>query len=214
MPKRVNLQRWNRLCMALNISPDRHEFTALVSAYSQPERHYHTLQHLDECLEKLDWAIAESRDLNSDCFNLIEVALWYHDAIYQPRAKNNEQKSAEWATRFLSESGLNPNDVQLIQSLILATEHRLTPVEMMHQLMVDIDLSILGAEVDRFQEYDRQIRQEYAWVPRSSYREKRKEVLSFFLSKPRIYATDLFYRKFEKRARKNLKRAIENLNDD
>lgn len=232
MPIDVTLQRWEQLCVALDILPDRHEFTTLVSAYSQPHRYYHTLQHLGECLEQLDWAIAEFRYVNLDCFQfienttrarcshsritpyhfkLIEISLWYHDVIYQPRDQNNEQKSADLAAHFLSRSGLNSNEIRLIWSSILATEHRKIPVETIHQFVVDIDLSILGAEVDRFQEYDLQICQEYAWVTPSIYRQKRKEVLSGFLSKHRIYVTDLFYRKFEKRARENLKRAIEQL---
>ncbi|MBE9041957.1 N-methyl-D-aspartate receptor NMDAR2C subunit [Oscillatoriales cyanobacterium LEGE 11467] len=198
--------------MALNIIPDRDEYVRLISAYSQSHRSYHTLKHLSECLEKLDWAISEYQVLSVYNSKLVEVALWYHDAVYQPQQNQNEQNSANWAIEFFSKSGLPPEKCQLIRSLILATCHRQTPVDEMHRLIVDIDLSILGAKIERFQEYESQIRQEYYWVARSIYTQKRKELLSFFLSKTQIYLTQLFYENFENRAQENISRLIEDLN--
>ena len=201
----VNEHRWTVLCQALNILPDSTEYKHLVMAYKESHRSYHTLEHLSECLEKLDWAIANS--FIEDRY-LAEIALWYHDAIYQPRAKDNELKSADWANRFLSQSGVESHICHYVHSLIMATSHHQVPTQPLHQLVVDIDLSILGSEENRFQEYESQIRQEYLWVPWFLYKKKRIAILNHFLSLPQIYTTDLFHAEYEPRARKNIKRSI------
>ena len=201
----VNQQRWARLCEALNIAPNDSEYAQLVTAYSEPHRAYHTQQHLTECLEKLDWVTVNSTLHNPA---LAEAALWYHDAVYQPRAIDNELRSAEWAHRFLHQSGVEPGICQYIHSLIMATCHREIPTDLLHQLVVDIDLSILGSDIKRFEEYERQVRQEYQWTSWLVYKKKRQEILNHFLDLPRLYQTDLFYADYEQRARSNLRQAI------
>ncbi len=200
-----NKMRWEKVCLALNIKPDYEEFARLEAAYSESHRAYHTSQHLSECFDKLDWAISKNLlKYNS----LVEIALWYHDAIYNPKEKDNERKSAAWALKFLSESGVEIEKCELIYSLIMATCHRENPQKLLHQIVVDIDLSILGAESLRFQEYEQQIRQEYKSVPWLIYQEKRVEILNYFLSLPSIYNTKLFYQQFESQARQNLEQSI------
>lgn len=201
-------QRWANLCAALDFEPDLGEFVRLESAYSQSHRAYHTLQHLSECLEKLDWAA--SNDISRN-IALAEMALWYHDAVYRTRATDNELKSAEWAYRFLTTAGVEAKDGKLVHSLILATRHDEMPKEPAHQLVVDIDLSILGAAPTRFEEYEEQVRVEYNWAPWFMYRRKRREILQYFLDRPCIYNTELFYAEYEHRARENLKRSVERL---
>ena len=201
----VNENRWIILCQALNITPNKTEYQKLLKAYQESHRAYHTQQHLCECLEKLDWAKANGLTENS---YLVELALWYHDAIYQPKAKDNELRSAEWASRFLRELGVDVEVCDYVFSLIMATSHREVQTTSLHQLVVDIDLSILGSEEKRFQEYERQIRQEYHWLPWSLYKEKRIAILNNFLSLPQIYNTDLFHTKYEQKARNNIKQSI------
>ena len=201
----VNENRWIKLCQALNITPDKTEYQKLLKAYQESHRAYHTQQHLCECLEKLDWAKANGLTKNS---YLVELALWYHDAIYQPKAKDNELKSAEWASRFLRKLGVDLKVCDYVFSLIMATSHREVQTTSLHQLVVDIDLSILGSEEKRFQEYERQIHQEYHWLPWSLYKEKRIAILNNFLSLPQIYNTDLFHTNYEQKARNNIKQSI------
>jgi len=101
--------------------------------------------------------------------------------------------------------------VGLFFSLIMATCHAEDPQEATHQLVVDIDLSILGAEPARFDEYERQVREEYKWIPRFIYKKKRSELLKSFLDKPSIYATKIFHDECERQARENLKRSLAKL---
>lgn len=204
----ISEKRWNTLCAALSIAPDHNEFIRLHSAYSEPHRAYHTLQHLSECMAKLDWAEARNNLQNTA---LAEMALWYHDAIYQPRANDNELKSAEWACEFLHKAGLNVKDCDFVHSLIMATCHGEKPKEPTHRFVVDVDLSILSVESRRFEEYERQIRKEYKWVPWFMYKKKRRAVLQHFLKAPRIYSTELFYVHYESQARENLAQSIAKL---
>jgi predicted metal-dependent HD superfamily phosphohydrolase len=201
----VNEYRWIKLCQTLNILPDTNEYHKLLKAYQETHRAYHTVQHLCECLAKLDWAKANGWTENT---SLLEIALWYHDAVYQPQAKDNELESAEWANRFLSQSGVDQEICDYVSSLIMETCHREIPNKPLHQLMVDIDLSILASEAKRLQEYEQQIRQEYHYVPWLLYKEKRIALLNHFLTLPQIYNTDLFHAEYEQKARENIKQLI------
>ncbi len=201
----VDEQRWHALCDALGISADRDEFGRLCVAYTESHRVYHTLQHLAECLNKLDWAASE---IGSGNTALAEAALWYHDAVYRPGASDNELKSAAWASEFLGKTGLSASACNLVHSLILATRHDEKPRTPTHRLVVDVDLAILGAEPWRFAEYEQQIRKEFRRVPWLVYKKKRSDVIRGFLQTPRIYNTELFFGRFEMQARKNLDRSL------
>ena len=117
----------------------------LIAAYSEPHRHYHTLQHLGECL-----------DLLSTCLELTEapdeigLALWFHDAVYDPQRHDNEERSAAWAARGLSFLGIKADKLARIVDLILVTAGHQAPVTADQQLMIDLDLAILGAMPERF----------------------------------------------------------------
>ena len=141
-------------------APDGRLYEELVARYSAPERHYHTLQHLDECFARL----AESRQF-AEQVHEIELALWFHDAIYDVRSHDNEERSAAWAEEVALRAGLSPPVAASIRTLIVATRHDALPVTSDSALLVDIDLAILGAPAERFDEYERQVRQEYDWVP-------------------------------------------------
>jgi predicted metal-dependent HD superfamily phosphohydrolase len=95
----------------------------------------------------------------------------------------------------------------------MATKHDAMPDSTDSRLLVDIDLAILGAPVERFDEYERQVRQEYSWVPDALFRRKRREILEAFLARPRIFSTDYFQLKYEAQARTNLERSITALRD-
>ena len=200
--------RWKSLSDALGVSADETEFTRLTSAYSEPHRAYHNLRHLSECIEQLDWASSEGAIKDTAT---VEAALWYHDVIYKPRAKDNEKKSAEWAHHYFTEVGLDKTKCDLIHSLIMATTHGEKPTEAGHQLIVDIDLSILGKDEPRFSEYEEDVRKEYKWVPQIVYKRKRRELLEYFLGLPEIYNTKLFFARYEETARENIKQSIAKL---
>jgi predicted metal-dependent HD superfamily phosphohydrolase len=196
---------WNGLGVA---APGDGLYEELIARYSAPERRYHTLQHLDECFARL----AESRQL-AEHPHEIELALWFHDAVYDVRGQDNEERSAVWAEDVARRAGLPERVAAGIRGLIVATKHDAMPDSTDSRLLVDIDLAILGAPVERFDEYERQVRQEYAWVPDALFRQKRREILETFLARPRIFSTDYFRSKYEAQARNNLERSIAALRD-
>ena len=178
----------------------------LITAYTEPQRHYHTLQHLAECIGHFDAAKALAMHPGE-----VEIALWFHDAVYDPQGKGNEQRSADWAMQALRESGADGDVTRRVEGLVMATCHDATPTAPDQQLIVDIDLAILGAPPQRFAEYDRQVRDEYRWVPDLLYRMKRKEILQGFLGRKVLFNTPEFSARFEQLARENLRSAIESL---
>ena len=108
--------RWQSLWDGFAAVAPAHEFAALTARYAEPHRHYHTAQHINECLAHFDRA-------RSLCEHApeVELALWFHDAIYEPRAKDNEKKSADWAVRIMRGAGL-PGDAQArVRALIMTT---------------------------------------------------------------------------------------------
>jgi len=142
----------------------------------------------------------------------IEMALWYHDVIYDTKAKDNEEKSAELAYQDCLDASLPKLFAEEVYDLILTTKHNVVPTQNDSQLLVDIDLSILGNPVSEFDKYERNIRAEYNWVPKNQFMTERKKVLQQFLNRDSIFLTDFFKKKYEKQARKNLSRSISNLN--
>lgn len=178
-------------------------FEDLLARHAEPQRHYHTLQHLGECLSAFDAArrLAERS-------HEVEMALWFHDAVYEVKRHDNEQRSADWARDALADAGVDADAAQRVHALVMATRHTAVPEGQDERLLVDIDLSILGAERPRFDEYEQQIRQEYAYVPGFLFRRKRREILKGFLARPAIYNTPHFHDALERRARENLARAV------
>jgi predicted metal-dependent HD superfamily phosphohydrolase len=194
---------WQRAWAALGLSAPEGLMQQMMNAWTQPPRHYHSQQHLRECLALLEPALDLAQRPGE-----VELALWFHDAVYNPQGKGNEARSADWACNALAQAGADSDVLQRVRALIMATCHDAEPIDHDARLLVDIDLSILGAEPARFAEYDAQVRDEYRWVPSLMYRVKRKEVLSGFLARPAIFNTEQFRARFESQARENLRRAV------
>lgn len=194
---------WARAWHNLSLSPPSGLFERLLAAYDEPHRHYHSRQHLTECLghfeDNLSLATAPGE---------VELALWFHDAIYDLRGKNNEQRSADWALQALDSVGAAGDVQRRVYRLIMATRHDEEPTDADQRLLVDIDLAILGSSGARFREYDAQVREEYRWVPALIYRIERRRVLRRFLARPALYHTEAFRARYEQRARQNLLAAL------
>jgi predicted metal-dependent HD superfamily phosphohydrolase len=178
----------------------------LRSRYSEPGRTYHTLTHIEQRLSEL--ADAPEGAANPDA---IECALWFHDAVYDTKCKDNEERSAAFAREVIRVAGLSDSFGGLVTDLILATRHTSPPVSPGEQLLADIDLAILGQSESRFDQYEREIRFEYSWVPEDVFAAGRVAVLSSIIERPRIYSTEFFFGKYEKAARENLARSISQL---
>jgi predicted metal-dependent HD superfamily phosphohydrolase len=176
-------------------------YERLAEAYGEPGRAYHTLAHVLDCLARLDEAAPpdERRDL-------VEAAIWFHDVVYDSRRTDNEERSAEWAADALGSAGAAVTE--RVADLIRATAHATPPRDPESALLCDIDLSILGRTAEEFDEYQRRIREEYAWVPAPLYRAGRTRILGAFLQRERLYLTSYFRDRYESAARENLRRAL------
>ena len=176
--------------------------------YSEPHRCYHNLAHLEDCLGEFDRA----RQLATDPA-AVELAIWFHDAVYDPRAADNEERSAELAKDWLSDVHASDALTDSVGRLILATKNHDASLHADAPLLVDVDLSILGKPPEQFWEYERQIREEYAWVEKPVFADKRAEILHRFLARERIYQTELFFQRMEAQARANLRASVQRLGD-
>jgi predicted metal-dependent HD superfamily phosphohydrolase len=193
---------WFELHRHYHFSEPQKIFNKLIAAYSEKQRAYHTLQHLYECLVLLDSIRSDLKDAYS-----VELALWFHDAIYDPHAKDNELKSAELLEQYMAQD-LSVEIVEKIKRWIIATQKHESTNELELQFLLDIDLAILAASSERFEEYEQQIQQEYAWVDPDVYSIKRKEVLAHFYQTEPLYQTEYFQQNFEQRAKQNLNRIL------
>jgi predicted metal-dependent HD superfamily phosphohydrolase len=177
-------------------------FADLARRYSEEARHYHNLTHLHETLTVIDDLHELMRDAAA-----VRLAAWFHDAVYDSRAKDNEERSAELAAAVLTGLGLAQLLVAEVGRLILLTKaHRAGDDDCDGRVLLDADLAILGAEADRYDDYARAVRREYVWVAEDAYRDGRRRVLEAFLDRPRIFFTDRMFRSHETRARENLRR--------
>ena len=178
----------------------------LLTRYSEASRAYHTTQHLVECFQQF----ARASHLSTHSGE-VQIALWFHDAIYDTQSPQNEDRSAAWATEVLAAAGASPQVQLRVSELVLATRHNAEPESADARLTVDIDLSILGAAPSRFDEYEAQVRREYSWVPDPAFRQARAKILREFLARPPVYATELFRQRLEPLARSNLARSLTRL---
>ncbi len=201
--------RWKKLWQKLHshIVPQV-LFEQLIQAYSATDRFYHNLMHIDNCI-----SIFDQTKFLAAYPEEVELAIWFHDAVYDTRRDDNEQKSAEWAEKVASRSGLCSSVAERVSGLILATRHGAEVWDTDAQLMVDVDLSILGADPETFWQYEKNIKKEYVWVPESLFRLRRMEILRNFLNREYIYHHKQYRGIFEEKARFNLKQAVEKLSD-
>jgi predicted metal-dependent HD superfamily phosphohydrolase len=198
--------RWQRLWQAAGASGDSATwYQRLTQAYAEPQRHYHNQQHIAECLAEFDAA----RHLAQQPV-AVEMALWFHDAVYDPKAGDNEERSAALAKVCLEAAGLS-DFAGTTAELVMATKLHGADAGPDAALVVDVDLSILGQSEVRFAEYETQIRKEYGWVPKLIFNPKRAEILQRFLDRERIYTNEHFATRYEQNARRNLEESIRKL---
>jgi predicted metal-dependent HD superfamily phosphohydrolase len=201
----VDLHRsWAVAWQGLGVLPDEALYEALVASYSEPQRRYHTLQHLEECfhqLEKITLLALRPAE--------IQLALWFHDAIYDTHRQDNEERSAHWARQAISPVSVEAAD--RVHGLVMATRHEAVAEGIDAGILIDVDLSILGADSQRFDEYEAQIRAEYDWVAQAVYRRERRKVLASFASRSRIFSTKPFFELHEAQARANIARSLARL---
>ena len=200
---------WHALCVQLGLAGTAAAGlgVSLVHTWNRWPRRYHDATHLLACLRH--WHEIAPR---CDDPLAVALALWFHDAVYWPWAKNNERRSADWARRFILGSGLPPDRAdelaRRVEQHIMATQHHHGALAGDDRWVVDIDLAILGQPPHIYDGFEEGVRREYRWVPRAAYVAGRGKVLRGFLERPRLYATDWFHERYEATARANLQRAL------
>ena len=191
---------WVALWNAVGQTAPADALGTLLEHYAERHRQYHTINHVGSCLEELRLCTVPSSDRNA-----LALAFWYHDIVYDPKAADNEEASAELAVAVLQEAGAADELIELVDRLIRATDHRVEVEGPLEELMVDIDLAVLGAPEQEYEAYQNAIRFEYSWVQERDYAKGRSAVLDQFLLREQIYRTAPFASR-EDQARENMLR--------
>jgi predicted metal-dependent HD superfamily phosphohydrolase len=190
-------------------------FADLDRRFREPGRFYHTWEHVADCLAGLD-----AEPGLSDRPEAVELALWFHDAVYDPRAEDNEARSALLLLGAAKRLGIGADLAEASAGLVLATAHLAGPggangsgslADRDAAAIRDLDLAILGAPRARFDAYETAVRREYGFLSDSEWRAGRSHVLRAFLDRPQIYLTEAFHDRLETPARRNLAASLAGL---
>lgn len=211
-PERLELLRqdWFRLLQRYGVAPALvfPPFELLAAAYTAPDRHYHNLEHLDEVFRTAGRLAAITDDTGP-----LHLAIWFHDVVYDPRARDNEARSASLAVDLLGPIGVPAAVLDRVTRMIQATAHlgHQEPGDRDTATLLDADLAILGAPEDRYRRYAADIRREYSWVPDAEYRPGRAAVLERFMARPRLYHHELLRKTCEQQAHVNMREELKDL---
>lgn len=202
-------ERWTRAESELQLvrRAASSAFRGIIKAYQHPLRHYHTLDHLRymfDCLQEYRQRLQNPA--------IVDLAIFYHDIVYNTLSNDNEAKSAKKAAVDLDRMGISEELVSLTVKLIEASQqHQADPAVPDMAYFLDADLAILGAEPDQYRAYSTAVRKEYHWVPDFMYNRKRTGILESFLERKRIYHSDEFHDRLEAKARHNILSEIKRL---
>ncbi|WP_159769258.1 HD domain-containing protein [Streptomyces sp. HM190] len=182
----------------------------LIKRWSEPQRKYHTLDHLTAVLDRVDLLEEYAADPA-----LVRLAAWFHDAVYLPERSTNEERSARLAERALPEAGVPAEKVAEVARLVrLTVSHDPADDDANGQVLCDADLAVLASPPDAYAAYAAAVREEYGFVPDDAFREGRAAVLRHLLALPRLFRTPYGQREWEERARANLRAELESLSPE
>lgn len=173
--------------------------------YSERNRHYHNLDHIDKMLNLANENASEIKDLDEVLF-----AIWFHDIIYKSRSKKNEQRSAKYLKKVFKEFNLKELKVDKVYQLIISTKKHqiIVDTDLDNAFLLDFDLSTLGQNWNVYEAYTQNIRKEYRLFPNFLYIPARKKILQGFLDRENIYFTKKYQQLFEEQARTNLQKEL------
>jgi predicted metal-dependent HD superfamily phosphohydrolase len=192
---------WRR-CVASPPSPDAAAVYAdLRDRLGGRGRAFHNLGHIDDCLRRFDEVAPRLADRDA-----VEVALWFHDAVYEPGNAENERRSAQL---FLDQSvGALPQFRRRVCALILTTQRARAPRTNDCKFIDDIDLAGFGASWEDFMRNGERLRREFASLSDSDYYRGLSSFLAALRRRPQFFRTDYFVERYEKQARDNLDRLL------
>ncbi len=196
-------RQWHDLLSIWTVDPALayRTFEGVQAHYAGPGRFYHTLDHVQNALQTVDSLSSYARNLNA-----VKLAAWLHDVIYDSRASDNEERSADYSERLCEQFSIPEG--RLVAALIRKTKTHDADKDADAQVLIDADLAILGASEPVYRIYAEQIRQEYAWVPEPEYQMGRRQILERFLTRPKIFH---FLSHLEAAARRNIAAEIARL---
>ncbi len=183
----------------------------LLARWGEPQRRYHTATHLTEMFRALE-ELGAAGEVGADDERLARLAAWWHDAVYDPAAGDNEERSAQLALAALTRLGLRPDAVATVVALVRMTaDHVATDPPPLTRALHDADLWILAAPPTRYAAYAAQVREEYAAVPDDAFAAGRAAILTDLVARDRLYLTDHARRGWTERARSNVHREVARL---
>ncbi|MBF8964517.1 hypothetical protein I0P70_14785 [Pontibacter sp. FD36] len=196
---------WEALCRRYSSDEEliRQLWDELEKGYTAKDRHYHNLAHIAYMLELADRYKQEPQQQD-----LLLFAIFYHDIVYKATRSDNEEQSAVIAAQRLHLLGIPEADILHVKEMIIATKAHQTNADYQTNLLLDLDLAILGADQERYDRYSEGVRKEYSIYPDLIYKPGRRKVLQHFLAQPHIYKTPAFQEAFEEKARANLQREL------
>mmetsp|Transcript_11792 Transcript_11792/g.11430 ORF Transcript_11792/g.11430 Transcript_11792/m.11430 type:complete len:227 (+) Transcript_11792:71-751(+) len=194
---------WENLCKDIFISHDitNKIWSTIESKYGEAGRAYHTLEHIDNL-----FSVYESYKMRITDANAVKLAIIFHDIVYDPKSKLNEEKSAELFSLLLKDH-LDANLIEKVNFYIIETiKHN--PIDSTDQdlhYFIDFDMSILGSERKEYESYTRKIRKEYSHVDDEAFCSGRSGFLiSTLKSENHIFSTPEFHMQMEQKARDNM----------
>ncbi|MER7623533.1 hypothetical protein [Streptomyces sp. NPDC126503] len=210
------LRRWTATLLAARAGregPDPVPYGRnLLARWSEPQRRYHTVDHLRAVLDRID-ELADQGGEGGE-LELVRLAAWFHDAVYRPDRSENEERSAALAEKALTEAGLTAREVTEVARLVrLTVTHDPAPGDLNGETLCDADLAVLAGGPDTYGGYVAAVREEYAFVPDDAFRAGRAAVLRQLLALPRLFRTPYGATAWEERARENLERELAELTD-
>ena len=176
-------------------------FDELDTLYGEPHRHYHTAAHIEHCIRQFDLAAGRMDEPDA-----VEMALWFHDAIYEiPTEKNELRSAALFAARAQGRG--SERFRSKVHRLIMATTHlEPPPATLDESFIVDIDLSSFGLPWEEFLADSRAVRAEHPHVSDAEFYPRQKKFLESLLARPVFCFTEFFRDRHEARARSNIER--------
>jgi predicted metal-dependent HD superfamily phosphohydrolase len=172
----------------------------LTRRYLEPQRHYHTLEHIAAMLHV-------GRHFPLD--EVQTMAIWFHDAIYDPTSDQNEIKSARLANKWLARTGWEVEDIERVGRIVLDTRAH-TPSTTQAEAVLDLDLMSLAVNWPAFEENTQAIRLENAHLSDAAFIANRLAFFTSLQERQRLYFTD-WGKSLESIARANLARAIDQM---
>lgn len=205
------LKRWRGLMEAFGLdeAAARPVFAALQDKYEEDGRYYHNTDHVRQVLDTVDGLAPYAEEVPP-----VKVAAWFHDAVYEPGAADNEARSAHYLRQQLQPLSIPAAVLEEASRLILLTkEHEAETGDGNGRVLLDADLAILGTAPGVYDRYARAIRHEFAHVPEEAYRRGRAGILRRFLQRESLYHTPPMRQEREAAARRNIRRELAALGD-